>query len=201
MKRLLVLALFALASCAPHAAPKVMDGDIIFHTSKSSQSLAIQRATGSRYSHMGVIFMRAGKPFVYEAVSPVKYTPLDQWIARGAGGHYVVKRLKNAATLLTPTALERLHKAAGKFVGRPYDLAFGWSDDRLYCSEIVWKLYERVLDVRVGELQKIRDFNLTDPAVRAKMRERYGANIPLEEPVISPGAMFDSKLLDTVAER
>ena len=149
---------------------------------------------------MGLILMRSGKPFVFEAVSPVKYTPLGQWIARGAGGHYVVKRLKNAATLLTPTALERLHKAAGKFVGRPYDLAFGWSDDRLYCSEIVWKLFERELGVRVGELQKIRDFNLSDAGVRTKLRERYGANIPMDEPVISPAAMFDSKALVMVGE-
>ena len=200
MKYLLILTALVLASCAPHAAPKVMDGDIIFHTSKSSQSLAIQRATGSRYSHMGLIFMRTGKPFVFEAVSPVKYTPLDQWIARGAGGHYVLKRLKNAATLLTPIALQRLRKAAGKFVGRPYDLGFAWSDDRMYCSEIVWKLIDRELGVRVGELQKIRDFNLSDPTVRAKMRERYGANIPMEEPVISPAAMFDSKTLVTVGE-
>lgn len=197
---LILVTLALLASCAPHAALTVMDGDIIFQTSKSSQSLAIQRATGSRYSHMGLILMRAGKPFVFEAVSPVKYTPLEQWIARGAGGHYVVKRLKNAATLLTPDALRRLSQAAGKFTGRPYDLGFAWSDDRMYCSEIVWKLFDRVLDVQVGELQKIRDFNLSDPAVRAKMRERYGAHIPLEEPVISPGAMFDSKVLVMVGE-
>ena len=82
LRWLLFLIALTLASCAPHAAPTVMDGDIIFQTSKSSQSLAIQRATGSRYSHMGLIFLRAGKPFVFEAVSPVKYTPLDQWIAR-----------------------------------------------------------------------------------------------------------------------
>ena len=200
MRSLFIFAALTLASCAPHAAPTVLDGDIIFQTSKSSQSLAIQRATGSRYSHMGLIFMRAGKPFVFEAVSPVKYTPLAQWIARGADGHYVVKRLKNASTLLTPAAVRQLNQAAGKFVGRPYDLGFAWSDDRMYCSEIVWKLMDRVLDVQVGELQQIRDFNLSDPTVRAKVRERYGTNIPLEEPVISPAAMFDSTALVLVRE-
>ena len=149
---------------------------------------------------MGLIFMRAGKPFVFEAVSPVKYTALELWIARGAGGHYVVKRLKNSATLLTPLAVRRLSQAAAKFTGRPYDLGFAWSDDRMYCSEIVWKLFDRVLGVQVGELQKIRDFNLSDPAVRAKMRERYGTRIPMEEPVISPAAMFDSNVLVMVGE-
>jgi len=38
-------------------------------------------------------------------------------------------------------------------------------------------------------------------AVRAKMRERYGDSAPLNEPVISPVAMFRSNLLVTVAEQ
>jgi hypothetical protein len=33
----------------------------------------------------------------------------------------------------------------------------------------------------------------------AKMRERYGTHVPLEERVISPASMFESDLLETVA--
>lgn len=47
----------------------------------------------------------------------------------------------------------------------------------------------------------MRDFNLSDPVVKAKMRERYGNRIPMDESVISPGAMFESSLLVTVEER
>ncbi len=39
------------------------------------------------------------------------------------------------------------------------------------------------------------------PATRAKMCERYGSRVPLDEPVISPGAQFDSPLLETVETR
>lgn len=59
----------------------------------------------------------------------------------------------------------------------------------------------RGLGIRIGGLQKVRDFNLSDPAVRAKMRERYGSKLPLNEPVISPVSMFRSELLVTVAKR
>jgi hypothetical protein len=97
--------------------------------------------------------------------------------------------------------LKKLRVAARRFAGRPYDLTFGWADDRIYCSELVWKAYDRGLGIQLGELQKVRDFKLTDPAVRAKMRERYGDNVPLDEPVISPVAMFQSRLLVTVAEQ
>jgi hypothetical protein len=91
--------------------------------------------------------------------------------------------------------------AALRFAGRPYDLTFEWSDDRIYCSELVWKVYDRGLGIDIGALQTLRNFNLADPAVRAKMRERYGDNVPLSEPVISPVAMFRSSLLVTVVER
>lgn len=183
------------------ASPPVRDGDVVFHTSRSSQSVAIQRATHSPYSHMGVVFHRAGRPFVFEAVSTVRYTPLDRWIARGDRGRFVVKRLKDAPRVLSPDALERLRSAARAFEGRPYDITFEWSDDRIYCSELVWKLYDRALGLRIGHLQKLRDFDLRDSAVRATMRERYGERVPLEEPVISPAAMFESPLLATVAAR
>ena len=201
MRIVLALALLATAGAAKGTAPAVRDGDIIFHTSRSSQSLAIQRATGSRYSHVGLIFHRNGKALVFEAVSTVRFTPLEQWIARGAGHHFVVRRLRSAESVLTPAALEKLRSEARRFAGRPYDLTFGWADDRIYCSELVWKVYDRALGIQVGSLQKIRDLNLSDPAVRAKMRERYGYIIPLDERVISPAAMFQSSLLVTVAEQ
>ena len=61
------------------------DGDLIFQTSLSGQSRAIQEATGSKYSHCGIIYRDGCDYFVYEAVQPVKSTPLAQWIARGKG--------------------------------------------------------------------------------------------------------------------
>jgi uncharacterized protein YycO len=177
------------------AAVPLRDGDIIFHTSRSAQSAAIQRATHSPYSHMGVVLYRDGKPFVFEATATVRYTPLVSWTARGDGGRYVVRRLKRP---LQAAELEKLREAANSYEGKPYDLYFEWSDARIYCSELVWKMYRDALGVEIGALQKLREFDLTDPAVKAKMRERYGKNIPLDERVISPGSMFDSSLLQTV---
>ena len=150
MRKVIALALLASACSAKGTLPAVRDGDVIFHTSRSSQSVAIQRATGSKYSHMGLIVHRKGRPFVFEAISTVQFTPLDRWIQRGTGSHFVVKRLRNADTLLTPKALEKLRSAAGRFAGRPYDLTFGWSDDRIYCSELVWKAYDRALGLQLG---------------------------------------------------
>jgi uncharacterized protein YycO len=189
----------AITACAAAEVP-LRDGDIIFHTSRSAQSAAIQRATHSRYSHMGLILHRDGKPFVFEAVSTVKFTPLAQWTARGEGGRYVVKRWRESDTKLDAVGTKRLRERAQALAGKSYDLTFEWSDERIYCSELVWKAYERAFGVRIGETQQLSEFDLADPAVKAKLRERYGNAVPLRETVISPQAMFDSPLLTTVVD-
>lgn len=189
-----------LFACRDGLAEQLRDGDIIFHTSRSTQSVAIQKATHSKYSHMGIIFLRGNKAYVHEAIKTVQYTPLEKWVARGEGSHYVVKRLRNADRILTPQAVTKLRQAAEKFKGKPYDLTFEWSDSRMYCSELVWKIYNHALGLRVGRLQKLREFDLSDPIVKTKMKERYGKAIPMGETAISPGEMFSFEGLTVVVE-
>ena len=55
-------------------------------------------------------------------------------------------------------------------------------------------------EVEIGKLEKLSDFDLTNEAVKKKMKERYGDKIPTDETVISPAAIFDSELLTTVKE-
>lgn len=197
----LAFLLLAVSGCGISSADQLRDGDIIFQTSRSNQSAAIQKASRSKYSHMGIIFLQNGKPHVYEAIRTVRYTPFEKWVSRGEDGHYVVKRLREADRLLTADAVAKLRQAAKRFGGKPYDLTFEWSDNRIYCSELVWKIYERGLGIRIGRLQKLRDFNLSDTLVKAKLRERYGNRVPMEETVISPGEMFSAEVLTVVAGR
>ena len=177
------------------------DGDLIFHTSQSAQSRAIQLATHSAWSHCGIVYKSGTSWQVFEAVQPVKLTPLADWVGRGRGGHFVTKRLRDATAVLTPPALARLKAAGQPILGHNYDLYFGWSDNRIYCSELIWKVYERGLGRRLGKLQHLRDFDLSHPAVQARLRERYGNVLPLNETVISPVSIFNSPELVTVLTR
>lgn len=179
-------------------AGELKDGDIIFQITSGGQSKAIQLATKSEYTHCGIIYKEGNETYVYEAVQPVRRIPLKQWIAQGNDGHYVVKRLKNATTVLTPDAVKKMKQTAQNFTGKDYDLAFGWSDENIYCSELVWKVYERGANIEVSKPQKLKEFDLTHPIVKAKLKERYGNNIPLDETVVSPAAIFNSELLTTV---
>lgn len=179
---------------------EIQNGDIIFQTSKSSQSKAIQLATNSKYSHMGIIYENTGKYLVYEAVQPVKLTPLQEWINRGEKGHYVIKRLKNSEKILTSEVLDQMRLVGEKFKGKSYDIYFEWSDDKIYCSELVWKIYKEATGIEIGELEQLSDFDLSSDIVKQKMKERYGDQVPMDERVISPKAMFNSAKLITVKE-
>lgn len=174
------------------------NGDLIFQTSLSGQSKAVQLATKSTYSHCGVLFEEGHQWYVFEAVQPVKRTPFRQWIARGKGGKYVVKRLKNADQVLTSSVLQRMKEIGDQFRGKKYDLSFEWSDDRMYCSELIWKMYQRSTGLEIGKLEQLSSFDLSSEVVKKKMEERYGKHIPLTEPVISPAAIFESELLRIV---
>jgi hypothetical protein len=175
----------------------VRPGDIVFQTSQSSQSQVIQLATHSPYSHMGLILFRSGHPFVLEATAHVQLTALPEWAGRGQGGTYVVKRLKDANVLAAPGNLQRLEQAALSFQGHPYDPYFEWSDQRIYCSELVWKAFDRGLGIQLAHLGPLSTFDLSSEVVRHKLKERFGDAIPMDEQVISPAAIFSSPLLAT----
>jgi hypothetical protein len=184
---------------AAEGAAALRDGDIIFQTSRTSQSRAIQLATHSRYSHLGLVFHVGDRLMVIEAIGPVRWTPLSRFLARGEDGAAVVRRLRDADTRLTPAAVSRLRRAATHHLGKRYDRAFDWSDEQMYCSELVYKAYERGLGLELGPLQTLREMDLSNEVVKRKVAERYGRHIPLDSPVITPQAIFDSDLLDTVA--
>jgi len=90
------------------------------------------------------------------------------WIARGKDGHFVIKRLKNADHVLTAETLQKMKQEGEIFKGKNYDLTFEWSDDKIYCSELIWKIYQRATGIEIGKLQKLSDFDLTNEAVKQK---------------------------------
>jgi hypothetical protein len=171
------------------------DGDILFIVSTSGQGKAIQLATKSKFTHVGIVFYENGKPMVYHAVQPVKVSTLDDFLGYSGDGKYEVKRLKDQS-LLSKESVSKMLAEAKKLLGTSYDIYFAWDDKELYCSEYVWKLYNKYLGLEVGKLRPMKDFDLSAPQVKEIMKKRYGSNIPLEEKMISPGDMFDCGLLE-----
>jgi len=175
---------------------KLKEGDVVFQSFEGETSKAIKLATHSQYSHVGLVLQHNNQLYVFEAIGPVQFTPVEKWIDRGENGYYVVRRLKDS-TLLT-TTLPKLRAEAEKLLGKPYDFPFNWSDEKEYCSEAVWKCYERALGIHLGEPQPLRSFDLTSASVINALHKQYGNNIPYEEPMISPQQVLESSYLYTV---
>ncbi|MDQ6469559.1 YiiX family permuted papain-like enzyme [Flavobacterium sp. LHD-80] len=179
---------------------KIQDGDIIFQTSQSPQCEAVRIATNSKFSHCGIIYKMNGDLFVFEAVQPVKLTRLEDWIQHGKDNKYLVKRLKNATEVLTPVSLQKMKDYSQQFNGKEYDAYFEWTDTRIYCSELVWKIYKNAAGIELSKLKQLKDFNLTDERVQKIVKERYGNEIPLDEKVVAPVDLANSNLLKTVID-
>lgn len=184
----MAVALLAGCSALASADVPVRPGDLVFHESRSSQGAIIAEVTESRWTHVGIVFERRGRPWVLEAVEPVRWTRFDRWRARAVDGRYIVRRPREP---LSEAQLRALSREGARYLGRHYDARFEWSDRRLYCSELVWKAYERALGLRLTEPQRFSELRLSARAM-ALARRRLGRMPHADEPIVTPAALVDS---------
>ena len=171
-------------------------GDIIFHTSKTRLSFVTSVATKSQYTHVGMIIMKKNKPYVIEASGPVRINSFRRFINRGIGKKFVVLRYKNG---LNKKQKRKLIREARRHIGKKYDSKFKWDDKKLYCSELVFKVYKKALGIELNKPEKIGDYYSSwNPIISRYAKKKYGKRIPLNEKIITPERLYDSKPLNTV---
>lgn len=180
----------------PVAAGELRDGDLVFQDSGSAQSKAIKELTNSDFCHVGVYFKEGGQGVVYEAHQGVERTNYGAWISR-KGGLGAAMRLKKYPDGLPADKAEALKRAIPR-LGTGYDSLFLWNDSKIYCSELAYDAYERALGEKIGTVQKFRDFDQNSNAFKS-LANRFGNQpVPMDEPVITPEAMYGSPLLKKV---
>ena len=152
-KTIIMLLLVAIALYAQRT-PRVMndfkEGDLIFQVSQSRQSPFIQLATNSPWSHCGVIVEKEGKLYVLEASNVVKLTPLKAWIDRGKMGRYKRRRVLNK-----PVKIKY-----AKYLGKRYDLAFKFNNDKYYCSELIYDIYKDQFGIQLVTPKPIKSYHI-----------------------------------------
>ncbi|RKH60025.1 peptidase [Corallococcus aberystwythensis] len=159
---------------------KVRHGDVVFQTSGSRQSKAIQVATHSPLSHVGLVEVTPDGVFVVEAVQPVKRTPFAQWKARGVKGRLLVMRPQG----VDDAAKARAVAEAKRHLGKPYDALFGWGDEAMYCSELVRKAYAAGAGVEYGRLERLGDLDVA--GLKREISERYRGPVPMDLELVTP---------------
>lgn len=194
--KLFTLLIPALVSVA-FADPVLREGDVVFTGSARGQGEAIIAATGSKYTHCGIVFLSGGKLMVLEAVQPVGVVSLEEFKSRSKPGSFLVRRLK---TPLAPADDQKARAWAGAQIGKNYDGRFLWDDGNLYCSELVWKIYQHA-GVELCPPRSFRDYDLTQPSVKKLIDQRFGGmdRVPLDEKVVAPSDLAVSPLLEDIA--
>ncbi len=192
-----VFALVFLIGCglgrAEDAAPKILDGDILFQSLPRGPLVdAIEGATRSPFSHCGIAHLTPRGWVVIEAIGPVKETPLADWIGQGRGKKYAVFRLKPAYRPQIPAMI----KAAKTYLGRPYDVKYELDDEKIYCSELIFKAYGRGGGSALGQLQKLGDLNWK--AFEKTITQIEGGPVPLDRLMITPRALSEAPQLERV---
>lgn len=143
-------------------------GDLIFHESTSAQAAAIRVATGSRYTHMGIVRQTDAGLYVVEAAQTVSQTPLRDFLARGVGRDYSVYRV----AALTPEAADSAIVASLTYAGRPYDIFFRLDPDRIYCSELPFYAFQKI-GIELGKIERLGDLSIDTPEGRAIFLSRW----------------------------
>jgi hypothetical protein len=188
------------------------DGDIVFRLGDARLarglfplSLFIARATGSPFSHTGIVAIEGGAPVVYDCSSVgLRRQPFEIWMLDCVGS-WGVKRLKPDRRGSIAGVLGYCREKFDQQV--PFDYEFRLDDTALYCVELTEKAFRSqglVLSqpVRIGDWARLTSYPLTAVAFLYATGLVLDQPITLEQPVYLPGndlhGVWSSPLLETV---
>lgn len=130
--------------------PELCEGDLVFRKGRSLVStVVLMNDRASSYSHVGIVAFKNGEPFVVHAVpgetdgngeEKVKCDVPVDFLDFEKASLFAVFRLadneKHQAEIAAQTAMDYYE------MGLLFDKALDFrSDDKLYCTELVWKAY------------------------------------------------------------
>lgn len=170
------------------------DGDIVFRLGDARAlrgifplSRFIAEATGSRFSHTGVVAIEDGSPVVYDCSSDgVQRQPFEVWMLDCVGA-FGVKRLRAEHRGRIPGVLDYCRATYERQV--PFDFGFHMDDSAFYCVELTEKAFRSQglalsEPVRIGDWAYLTAYPLTTLAIQ------YGTPLVLDRPITTEQAVY-----------
>lgn len=169
------------------------DGDVIFTMGQSRVVMGLinfskfsSDIADSRFSHVGIVAIENGEPFVYDTVSGgPRRKPFGWYLARNKVQRVAIKRPRPQLAEHASAAAEfcrGVHRAQV-----PFDEQFRLNDDRYYCAELVDLAYRQrgvplCVPIAIEELPNYDRF----PASVAWAVETF-TSISSEQAILLPG--------------
>lgn len=170
------------------------EGDVIFQSLPHGPVVwAIEGVTRSPYSHCGIVGREDDRWIVYEAIGRVRITPLRDYLERGRGGGFAVYRLRDEFAGHIPATLA----CCREYLGRPYDIRYRLDDEKIYCSELIYKAFrDATQGAELGTLSRFGDMDWG--AYEVLIREVEGGPVPVDRMMITPVDLARAPQLEPV---
>jgi hypothetical protein len=179
-------------------------GDLVFVSTPSFLYRRVARATGSRASHVGIVFRDPQRGWVVaeSGVPRVRYRPLDRFLARSDQNWFVVRRLDRE---LSADEVEKLRAACDARLGRwPKNLwgtGFSFDSARTFCSKFVHEVYREALGIDIGTVETFSELLHRNPEEKLGFwKWWFFGRIPWSRRTITPAGQMNSPALRTVAQ-
>lgn len=169
------------------------EGDLLFQSLLRVPLVdAIEGSTGSPFSHCGILHRRADGWVVIEAIGPVKETPLENWLFQARDRTFTAYRLHEPLQPKIPAIIA----SAKEFLGRPYDIRYDLDDQKIYCSELIYKACLQATGEKLGQLVKLGDLNWQPYEMFITTLEN--GPVPVERVMITPRHLSEASQLTKV---
>ena len=128
-----------------------MSGDIIFRKEDSFLSNRFEKLDGHGFSHIGVVYKKSNKVYVVHmeddgSKNDLKVVLIDDFLKKATK----VKVLRYKHKLLTKQMIQNIKSLIEK--NPSFDLYFNnTSDNELYCTEMVYKLYKKTYGINLSK--------------------------------------------------
>ncbi|MCI1778367.1 MAG: hypothetical protein LKI53_00225 [Bacteroidales bacterium] len=191
--------------------PDFRNGDLLFQkTDCGPLCEAIDEVTrgyhGRDFNHVALVWINDGKPEVIEAAGEyVSVNPINKFLYRvtdSCGNPlFTLGRLKRRYRKLIPGAIVE----ALKLVGKPYDPYYDISNDKYYCSELIYFAFMRANGGK--SIFKLRPMTYKSPGtsiefpVWGEYFKKLNVPVPEGKPGLNPGGISRSGKISIVFSR
>jgi hypothetical protein len=188
------------------------DGDLVFRRGDARLlfgyfpfSKFIAEASGSLYSHIGIVAIEDGVPVIYDTTKAgVRRQPFYIWSLDNTGP-IGVKRLKPELQPQVPAVVAYCRRVFAEQV--PFDYDLGLDDKALYCVEMAEKAFRSVglklsEPIRLGDMENATRYPVKMMIIQGMSYFALDHPLSLEQPVFFPGnertGIWASPYLETV---
>lgn len=183
------------------ALPPVFDGDIIMINSRSPQAELLHQLVGGKYNHVGLVLQRKkdGLLMVMDVQDSVRATPLTDFVASSADGSVCLLRLKDASKVLNESKVRSMRETVRTYARKPFDPVLNWDDSKVYSSEVVWKVYDKSMMLKLCPTGTVADFDISAQKQK-ELSSTYGGTVSNKDEAVSPDAIYNSPKLEIIYE-